>query len=132
MSYLPLCFPGIQILDVWVAISVAGTVYFPSLDSGKWSGLPRTPGTVSARLRSTGGKYGQQRPGWGLGDEVGMVTLFLAVVQGRSEKGEGKGATYSLHLLTSGLAFTFLPYWGKGPLLACPLSCPRSHPGSPG
>ncbi|XP_006525204.1 uncharacterized protein LOC78625 isoform X1 [Mus musculus] len=45
VSYLPLCFPGIQILDVWVAISVAGTVYFPSLDSGKWSGLPRTPGT---------------------------------------------------------------------------------------
>ncbi|XP_021074056.1 long-chain-fatty-acid--CoA ligase ACSBG2-like [Mus pahari] len=45
VSYLPLCFPGIQILDVWVAISVAGTVYFPSRDSGKWSGLPRTPGT---------------------------------------------------------------------------------------
>ncbi|XP_028620212.1 long-chain-fatty-acid--CoA ligase ACSBG2-like isoform X2 [Grammomys surdaster] len=34
-----------NILDVWVAISVAGTVYFPSLESGTWSGLPRTPGT---------------------------------------------------------------------------------------
>ncbi|XP_076788146.1 long-chain-fatty-acid--CoA ligase ACSBG2-like isoform X3 [Arvicanthis niloticus] len=45
VSYLPLCFPRIQLLDVWVAISVAGTVYFPSLESGKWSGLPRTPGT---------------------------------------------------------------------------------------
>ncbi|XP_031202555.1 long-chain-fatty-acid--CoA ligase ACSBG2-like isoform X3 [Mastomys coucha] len=45
VSYLPLCFPGIQILDIWVAISVAGTVYFPSLESGKWSGLPRSPGT---------------------------------------------------------------------------------------
>ncbi|EDL83600.1 similar to gonadotropin-regulated long chain acyl-CoA synthetase, isoform CRA_a [Rattus norvegicus] len=34
-----------NILDVWVAISVAGTVYFPSLESGKWSGLPRVSGT---------------------------------------------------------------------------------------
>ncbi|XP_031202557.1 long-chain-fatty-acid--CoA ligase ACSBG2-like isoform X5 [Mastomys coucha] len=37
-----------SILDIWVAISVAGTVYFPSLESGKWSGLPRSPGTLSS------------------------------------------------------------------------------------
>nr|XP_021488711.1 long-chain-fatty-acid--CoA ligase ACSBG2-like [Meriones unguiculatus] len=45
VSYLPLCFVGTQILDMWVAISVAGTVYFPSIEAGAWSGLPRAPGT---------------------------------------------------------------------------------------
>ncbi|XP_051028704.1 LOW QUALITY PROTEIN: long-chain-fatty-acid--CoA ligase ACSBG2-like [Acomys russatus] len=45
VSYLPLCFAAIQILDMWVAISVAGTVYFPSIEALKWSGLPRAPGT---------------------------------------------------------------------------------------
>ncbi|OBS74687.1 hypothetical protein A6R68_14765 [Neotoma lepida] len=45
VSYLPLCFAGAQILDVWVAISVAGTVYFPSPEAGKWNGPPRAPGT---------------------------------------------------------------------------------------
>ncbi|CAO2641044.1 Long-chain-fatty-acid--CoA ligase ACSBG2 [Lemmus lemmus] len=35
VSYLPLCFAGVQILDVWVAISVAGTVYFPSSEAEK-------------------------------------------------------------------------------------------------
>ncbi|XP_005371197.1 long-chain-fatty-acid--CoA ligase ACSBG2 [Microtus ochrogaster] len=45
VSYLPLCYAGVQILDVWVAISVAGTVYFPSSEAGKGSGPPRAPGT---------------------------------------------------------------------------------------
>ncbi|CAO2641043.1 Long-chain-fatty-acid--CoA ligase ACSBG2 [Lemmus lemmus] len=45
VSYLPLCFAGVQILDVWVAISVAGTVYFPSSEAEKWDGPPRAPGT---------------------------------------------------------------------------------------
>nr|XP_048283458.1 long-chain-fatty-acid--CoA ligase ACSBG2-like isoform X2 [Myodes glareolus] len=45
VSYLPLCYAGVQILDVWVAISVAGTVYFPSSEAGKWNGPPRAPGT---------------------------------------------------------------------------------------
>lgn len=115
MSYLPLCFPGIQILDVWVAISVAGTVYFPSLESGKWSGLPRTPGTVSAV-----GKRDSD-PMWaaktGVGDEVGMVTLLPAVgreVQGRSEKRKGKNAACSLHLLASVWPLCLSPNSGEG------------------
>lgn len=70
MSYLPLCFPGIQILDIWVAISVAGTVYFPSLESGKWSGLPRTPGTVSAVGKRDSGLRWAAKTGVGVGDEV--------------------------------------------------------------
>ncbi|XP_049981205.1 long-chain-fatty-acid--CoA ligase ACSBG2-like [Alexandromys fortis] len=45
VSYLPLCYAGVQILDVWVAIYVAGTVYFPSSEAGKGSGPPRAPGT---------------------------------------------------------------------------------------
>ncbi|XP_059107993.1 long-chain-fatty-acid--CoA ligase ACSBG2-like isoform X2 [Peromyscus eremicus] len=45
VSYLPLCFAGAQILDVWVAISVAATVYFPSAEAGNWSGSARAPGT---------------------------------------------------------------------------------------
>ncbi|XP_037053742.1 long-chain-fatty-acid--CoA ligase ACSBG2-like [Peromyscus leucopus] len=45
VSYLPLCFAGAQILDVWVAISVAATVYFPSAEAGNWSGPARAPGT---------------------------------------------------------------------------------------
>ncbi|XP_040595124.1 long-chain-fatty-acid--CoA ligase ACSBG2 isoform X2 [Mesocricetus auratus] len=45
VSYLPLCFAGAQILDVWVAISVAGTVYFPSPEAAKWNGPARAPGT---------------------------------------------------------------------------------------
>lgn len=65
MSYLPLCFAGIQILDVWVAISVAGTVYFPSLESGKWSGLPRIPGTVSAGGKRDSGPMSATKTGVG-------------------------------------------------------------------
>ncbi|KAL6087001.1 hypothetical protein STEG23_009149 [Scotinomys teguina] len=45
VSYLPLCFAEAQILDVWVAISVAATVYFPSTEEGKWNGPARAPGT---------------------------------------------------------------------------------------
>lgn len=85
MSYLPLCFAGIQILDVWVAISVAGTVYFPSLESGTWSGLPRTPGTVSAVGKRDSGPRWAAKTGVGVGDEVGMVTLLPAV--GREVQG---------------------------------------------
>lgn len=56
MSYLPLCFAGTQILDVWVAISVAGTVYFPSPEAGKWNGPARAPGTVSSGGESDSGQ----------------------------------------------------------------------------
>ncbi|XP_075798933.1 long-chain-fatty-acid--CoA ligase ACSBG2-like [Microtus pennsylvanicus] len=45
VSYLPLSYARVQILDVWVAISVAGTVYFPSSEAGKGNGPPRAPGT---------------------------------------------------------------------------------------
>lgn len=55
MSYLPLCFAGAQILDVWVAISVAATVYFPSAEAGNWSGPARAPGTVSSGGESDSG-----------------------------------------------------------------------------
>lgn len=56
MSYLPLCYAGVQILDVWVAIYVAGTVYFPSSEAGKGSGPPRAPGTVSSGGEGSKGK----------------------------------------------------------------------------
>lgn len=56
MSYLPLCYAGVQILDVWVAISVAGTVYFPSSEAGKGSGPPQAPGTVSSGGEGSKGK----------------------------------------------------------------------------
>lgn len=68
MSYLPLCFVGTQILDMWVAISVAGTVYFPSLEAGVWSGLPRAPGTVSAGGKSDNGlMWAAKERGQGVG-----------------------------------------------------------------
>lgn len=116
MSYLPLCFAGIQILDVWVAISVAGTVYFPSLESGQWSGLPRISGTVSAGSKRDSGPMWIAEPGVGVGDKVGMITLFPAVgreVQGPIEKGKSRGATSpSTCRPLSGLS-GLSPTWGK-------------------
>lgn len=131
MSYLPLCFAGIQILDVWVAISVAGTVYFPSLESGKWSGLPRVSGTVSAGSKRDSGPMWTAEPGLGVGDKVGMITLFPAVgreVQGPIEKGKSR----VLHLPPpAGLCLAFLvspPLGGRylaGMYSACHLNCSR-------
>ncbi|XP_035311298.1 long-chain-fatty-acid--CoA ligase ACSBG2 isoform X1 [Cricetulus griseus] len=62
VSYLPLCFAGTQILDVWVAISVAGTVYFPSPEAGKWNGPARAPGTVSSGGESDSGQIQLHQP----------------------------------------------------------------------
>jgi hypothetical protein len=57
VSYLPLSHIGAQIFEMWVAILVAGTLYFGPPETGKMTELPRPPGTVSAAegLRGGGG-----------------------------------------------------------------------------
>ncbi|XP_073910532.1 long-chain-fatty-acid--CoA ligase ACSBG2-like [Castor canadensis] len=45
VSYLPLSHIGAQIFEMWVAILVAGTLYFGPPETGKMTELPRPPGT---------------------------------------------------------------------------------------
>uniref|UniRef100_A0A8D2DUI2 long-chain-fatty-acid--CoA ligase n=1 Tax=Sciurus vulgaris TaxID=55149 RepID=A0A8D2DUI2_SCIVU len=44
VSYLPLSYIGAQIFDMWVAILVAGTLYFAPPEAGRMGMIPRPPG----------------------------------------------------------------------------------------
>ncbi|ERE72801.1 long-chain-fatty-acid--CoA ligase ACSBG2-like protein [Cricetulus griseus] len=81
VSYLPLCFAGTQILDVWVAISVAGTVYFPSPEAGKWNGPARAPGTLTfdPARKFLGLNHCQQFLNLGLGLPRNTLDFFLSL-----------------------------------------------------
>ncbi|KAF7475588.1 Hypothetical predicted protein [Marmota monax] len=50
VSYLPLSYIKAQIFDMWVAILVAGTLYFAPPEAGRVGMIPRPPGAVSGLL----------------------------------------------------------------------------------
>lgn len=58
MSYLPLSYITAQIFDMWVAISVAGTLYFAPPEAGRTGVVPRPPGAVSAARARLAGREG--------------------------------------------------------------------------
>lgn len=71
VNYLPLSYMGAQLLDMWVSISVAGTLYFAQPDALRVSGAPGPSAAVGAceagGLGGVGGFLlcGELRPGLG-------------------------------------------------------------------
>lgn len=63
MSYLPLSYASAQILDMWVAIAVGGTLYFSPQDAEKLGDIPHPPGAVSTARPPARGFQGSVQKG---------------------------------------------------------------------